>query len=71
MMNPFQIVKDIIWGFNRLKIWPNIITKLFKGASRKSIDAVFQANNSLLRTSLTRTFNRIFLRIFGPLVKRF
>ena len=65
LMNPFQIVKDIIWGFNRLKIWPNIITKLFKGASRKSIDAVFQANNSLLRTSLTRTFNRIFLRIFG------
>ena len=65
LMNPFQIVKDIIWGFNRLKIWPNIITKLFKGASRKSIDAVFQANNSILRTSLTRTFNRIFLKIFG------
>jgi len=65
LMNPFQIVKDIIWGFNRLKIWPTIITKLFKGASRKSIDAVFQANNSILRTSLTRTFNRIFLKIFG------
>ena len=65
LMNPFQIIKDIIWGFNRLKIWPQILSKLFKGASRKSIDAVFQANNSLLRTSLTRTFNRIFLRIFG------
>ena len=65
LRNPIQMVKDIIWGFNRLKIWPNIISKLFKGASRKSIDAVFQANNSLLRTSLTRTFNRIFLKIFG------
>ena len=70
LRNPIQMVKDIIWGFNRLKIWPNIISKLFKGASRKSIDAVFQANNSLLRTSLTRTFNRIFLRIFGTFGKK-
>ena len=65
LSNPFQMIKDIIWGFNRLKIWPQILSKLFKGASRKSIDAVFQANNSLLRTSLTRTFNRVLLKILG------
>ena len=70
LMNPFQIVKDIIWGFNRLKKWPEILTKLFKGGSRKSIDAVFQKHNSLLRTSLTRTLKRTFLRIFGTFGKR-
>jgi len=70
LMNPFQIVKDIIWGFNRLKKWPEILTKLFKGGSRKSIDAVFQKHNSLLRTSLTRTLKRAFLRIFGTFGKK-
>jgi len=70
LMNPFQIVKDIIWGFNRLKKWPEILSKLFKGGSRKSIDAVFQKHNSLLRTSLTRTFKRAFLRIFGTFGKK-
>ena len=70
LMNPFQIIKDIIWGFNRLKKWPEILSKLFKGGSRKSIDAVFQKHNSLLRTSLTRTFKRAFLRIFGTFGKK-
>ena len=70
LMNPFQIVKDVIWGFNRLKKWPEILSKLFKGGSRKSIDAVFQKHNSLLRTSLTRTFKRAFLRIFGTFGKK-
>ena len=70
LMNPIQMVKDIIWGFNRLKKWPEIISKLFKGGSRKSIDAVFQKHNSLLRTSLTRTFKRAFLRIFGTFGKK-
>ena len=70
LMNPFRIFKDIVWGFNRLKKWPEILTKLFKGNSRKSIDAVFQRHNSLLRTSLTRTFKRTFLRIFGTFGKK-
>lgn len=70
LMNPFQAIKDILWGFNRLKKWPEILTKLFKGGSRKSIDAVFQKHNSLFRTSLTRTFKRAFLRIFGTFGKK-
>ena len=70
LMNPFRIFKDIVWGFNILKKWPEILTKLFKGNSRKSIDAVFQRHNSLLRTSLTRTFKRTFLRIFGTFGKK-
>ena len=70
LMNPFSIIKDLTWGFNRLKKWPEILSKLFKGGSRKSIDAVFQKHNSLLRTSLTRTFKRTFLRIFGTFGKK-
>ena len=65
LMAPWTIVQDIIWGFNRLKKWPSILKQLFKGGSRKSIDAIFQKHNSLFRTSLTRTFKRVFLRIFG------
>ena len=70
LLRPGTILKDILWGFNRLKKWPEIISKLFKGGSRKSIDAVFQKHNSLLRTSLTRTFKRAFLRIFGTFGKK-
>ncbi len=70
LLRPGTILKDILWGFNRLKKWPEILTKLFKGGSRKSIDAVFQKHNSLLRTSLTRTFKRAFLRIFGTFGKK-
>ena len=70
LLNPFSIIKDVIWGFNRLKKWPSIIKQLFKGGSRKSIDAIFQKHNSLFRTSLTRTFKRAFLRIFGTFGKR-
>ena len=69
LLRPGTILKDILWGFNRLKKWPEILSKLFKGGSRKSIDAVFQRHNSLLRTSLTRTFKRTFLRIFGTFGK--
>jgi len=70
LLRPGTIIKDILWGFNRLKKWPEILTKLFKGGSRKSIDAVFQKHNSLFRTSLTRTFKRAFLRIFGTFGKK-
>ena len=70
LLRPGTILKDILWGFNRLKKWPEILAKLFKGGSRKSIDAVFQKHNSLLRTSLTRTFKRTFLRIFGTFGKK-
>ncbi len=70
LLRPGTILKDILWGFNRLKKWPEILAKLFKGGSRKSIDAVFQKHNSLLRTSLTRTLKRTFLRIFGTFGKR-
>ncbi len=65
LLNWQSIIPDIIWGFNRLKKWPSILKQLFKGGSRKSIDAIFQKHNSLFRTSLTRTFKRVFLRIFG------
>ena len=70
LLRPGTILKDILWGFNRLKKWPEILAKLFKGGSRKSIDAIFQKHNSLFRTSLTRTFKRAFLRIFGTFGKR-
>jgi len=70
LLRPGTILKDILWGFNRLKKWPSIIKQLFKGGSRKSIDAIFQKHNSLFRTSLTRTFKRAFLRIFGTFGKR-
>ncbi len=70
LLNWQSIIPDIIWGFNRLKKWPSILKQLFKGGSRKSIDAIFQKHNSLLRTSLTRTFKRAFLRIFGTFGKR-
>ena len=70
LLRPGTILKDILWGFNILKKWPEIISKLFKGGGRKSIDAVFQKHNSLLRTSLTRTFKRAFLRIFGTFGKK-
>jgi hypothetical protein len=70
LMNPFSIIKDLRWGFNRLKKWPAIIKELFKGGNRKSIDAIFQKHNSLFRTSLTRTFKRAFLRIFGTFGKK-
>jgi len=70
LLRPGTILKDILWGFNRLKKWPSIIKQLFKGGSRKSIDAIFQKHNSLFRTSLTRTFKRAFLRIFGTFGKK-
>ena len=70
LLRPGTLIKDIIWGFNRLKKWPAIIKQLFKGGSRKSIDAIFQKHNSLFRTSLTRTFKRAFLRIFGTFGKK-
>ena len=70
LMNPFSIIKDLTWGFNRLKKWPAIIKELFKGGNRKSIDAIFQKHNSLFRTSLTRTFRRAFLKIFGTFGKK-
>ena len=70
LLRPGTLIKDLRWGFNRLKKWPAIIKELFKGGNRKSIDAIFQKHNSLFRTSLTRTFKRAFLRIFGTFGKK-